>query len=136
MTNLSAPLPVDGPGPSGSSEPAGTSTPERPQSLLRRLAGDVLVRWGARVGLFWVALLVLLAVLAPVVANSHPFLMKTSDGLVSSPWLLHLSPADWTLFATALVVGVAFLMRRQRPALRIWLVLGVIVVSAVLSNLL
>jgi len=80
--------------------------------------------WGARLGLFWVALMVLVAVWAPVLASSHPFVWKY-DGEVSSPWLEHLSPMDVTLFVaffTGLVmIAIRLFNRRARDmAGRVW----------------
>src|ERR1700683_1931363 len=59
----------------------------------RQVAGRILRRWGARIGLAWIILLVLLAVFAPFLASSHPLLMK-SQGHWSSPVLQNLGPAD------------------------------------------
>ena len=58
-----------------------------------QVGGRILRQWGARIGLAWIILLVLLAVFAPFVATSHPLLMK-SHGRWSSPVLQNLGPAD------------------------------------------
>src|SRR5688572_13470892 len=74
---------------------------EAPEPTRRTLWGAALyetfVRPGARVGLVWVVVLVLLGIFAPFLANSHPVVMKTSNGVVSSPLVAHLSAADYVL---------------------------------------
>jgi peptide/nickel transport system permease protein len=58
--------------------------------------GDTLVRWGARMGLIWVALLALVAVFAPFLASSIPLLISQQGG-ISSPVLNYLTPLDVVL---------------------------------------
>src|SRR5688500_18167430 len=72
-------------------------TPLRPEppsrSFVAQVIHDTIKRWGARVGLAWVGLLVLAAVFAPLIASSHPILWKVG-GRWSSPMLQHLTPPD------------------------------------------
>ncbi len=79
----------------------------RGQSWSQRIASEVLLRWGARLGIAWIGLLTLLAVFAPLLANSHPLLVQDANGW-HSPMLIHLGPADTTLlgifFLTLLLV--------------------------------
>ncbi|MEX0745518.1 MAG: ABC transporter permease [Phycisphaeraceae bacterium] len=95
-------------------------------SMLRRVIGELLLYWSARVSLAWVAVLVLCAVFAPLIANSHPLLMLTAEadpgerltilsrfepGSWSSPLLRHLTVADVLLPLVLLAVGVTVLWR-------------------------
>jgi peptide/nickel transport system permease protein len=80
--------------------------------MVRRVMVRVLRGGGVRVGLFWIAVLVLMAVGAPLLASSHPLLMKTEAGW-SSPWLKHLRPQDVTLLA---VSGAALVLLPWRLA--------------------
>jgi peptide/nickel transport system permease protein len=94
------------------------------------VAREVLARWGARLGLAWIGLLVLGAVLAPFLASSHPLLLSRA-GALASPVLAHLTAADVTLlalFLTALVLAVL------RARLRTWLA-GLSAVLAVAGSL-
>ncbi|MFP4243708.1 MAG: ABC transporter permease [Ectothiorhodospira sp.] len=99
-------------------EPAAPQSPvPRPPSARRGYAAqvtrEVLARWGARVGLVWIGLLVVVAVFAPFLASSHPLLL-VQDGHLSSPVLAHLGAADLSLLAGfCAAVIMAF---RRRPA--------------------
>ncbi|WP_019625528.1 ABC transporter permease [Thioalkalivibrio sp. ALJT] len=78
----------------------------RSRSWARRVVGEVLLRWGARLGIAWIALLTLIAVLAPLLANSHPLLLQTADGDWAAPFLRYLSAADVTLFGMLLLAAL------------------------------
>lgn len=75
------------------------------QSLSRRILGEVLLRWGARLGLAWIGFLALIAVFAPLLANSHPLAVLDAQGW-HSPMLRHLTPADVTLLGGLLWAAV------------------------------
>jgi len=94
----------------GADEPAGTS-------FASRVLVDVLARASAKIGLLWIILLVVCAVFAPLLANSHPLLMR-SGGRWSSPMIRHLSPADCVLqigfWAGVILVVVPGLSRKAR----------------------
>ncbi|WP_018649049.1 MULTISPECIES: ABC transporter permease [unclassified Thioalkalivibrio] len=81
----------------------------RSRSWARRVVGEVLLRWGARLGIGWIALLTLVAILAPVLASSHPLLVQTADGW-SMPFLRYLTAADVTLFGMLVLAGVFWLL--------------------------
>ncbi len=111
------------------SEPSATSLPEsvaRPKpsvpvkTFAQRVGEEVLARWGARVGLTWIGIVALLAIFAPFIANSHPYVMRDSEGNLSSPLLQWLSPVDVLLllgfFFTIIAVAV---LRRQRLSHRL-----------------
>ncbi len=65
----------------------------RRQSYWRRILVQTFVRWGARLGLFWVGVLALLGVFAPFLASSFPLLLSR-QGEISSPVLHFLQPVD------------------------------------------
>jgi peptide/nickel transport system permease protein len=75
------------------------------QSYWRRILGDTLVRWGARLGLIWVGLLALVAVFAPFIATSIPLLISR-QGVISSPVLNYLTPLDAVLLCLFLSVVI------------------------------
>lgn len=81
------------------------------KGILARILGDTLTRWGARVGAFWIGVLILLAVFAPFVANSTPLFWK-QDGKWSSPLLEKLSAIDVILLVMFVVVVVLWFLRR------------------------
>ncbi|MET0067827.1 MAG: ABC transporter permease [Candidatus Thiodiazotropha sp.] len=63
------------------------------QSYWRRILGQTFLRWGARLGLAWVAVLALVGVFAPFLASSFPLLLS-QQGQLSSPVLEYLQPVD------------------------------------------
>jgi len=79
------------------------------QSYWRRILGDTLVRWGARLGLVWVALLALVAVFAPFLASSIPLLVG-QQGVISSPVLNYLTPLDVVLLCLFFTVLILWLL--------------------------
>jgi peptide/nickel transport system permease protein len=69
------------------------SEAEAPGGYSREVAGRVARRWGARIGIAWVTILIICAVFAPFLATSHPLLMKI-HGRWFSPAVQNLSAAD------------------------------------------
>lgn len=68
---------------------------------------DAFRQVSARIGLFWIGVIAFFAVFAPFIANSHPYLIKTAEG-VSSPLFQHLTPADVIIlivFATVVILS-------------------------------
>ncbi len=90
---------------------SGVSRPSR--SLLVQALADTFSRTGARIGAAWVLLLVLVAVFAPFIANTRPYLVKWSDGSWSSPLLQGLNWVDLSLIG-AFIGGVVMLAQRKR----------------------
>lgn len=106
-------------------------TDARGQSWSRRVLREVLLRWGARLGLAWIGLLVVIAVLAPVLANSHP-LAVLQDGVWSSPMLRHLTAADTTLLGMLVLALLMTLVPGSR-LLRLGIWVGASVAAGLLS---
>ncbi len=101
------------------------------RSFLRLVLSRTMIRWGARVGVLWVACMALAAVFAPFIANSHPLLMK-QDGQWSSPLLVHLTLND-VLLLLAFGLGVlALFMKNVRVPSRVlsWVVVMGLVIPA------
>lgn len=115
-----------------SAEPVPGRDADRPRTMVRQVLDQTLTRVGARLGLCWVALLVLGAVFAPLVANSQPVAVKV-DGRWSSPMLRHLGALDITLLV-GFFAGLALLsLRRVRPAVRWLMLLAVLVGTGVVA---
>ena len=72
------------------------------ESYSHRVGRETLQQTGARVGLAWVGLVALLAVFAPFIANSHPYISVTDAGW-NSPLLHHLTWADVSLLVLSLI---------------------------------
>ena len=91
------------------------------RSWSREVAAAVLRRSGARLGLAWVVILVMLATFAPFIANTHPLYMVV-DGRASSPALAHLEAIDWVWLA-GFVLGLIALAVKGAAWLRVggWL---------------
>jgi peptide/nickel transport system permease protein len=85
----------------------------RGQSWSQRILSEVLLRWGARLGISWIGLLTLLAVFAPLLANTHPLLVQDADGW-HSPMLVYLGPADTTLLGIFFLALLLFLLPGRR----------------------
>ena len=86
----------------------------RRRSFAARVLKSTFVRLGARVGLLWIAVLIVAGVFAPFLASTHPLLMR-AGGRLQSPALVHLGTADVVLlgmFAAAAALLVV------RPSLR------------------
>lgn len=104
----------------------------RSRGFARQVTLDVLKRWGARLGIAWIAALALIAVFAPFLANSHPLLIS-EDGRMHSPLLRYLTPGDVTLMLTCLAVAVLVFIRVSLPA-KIGALLAAVLVAAALSH--
>ncbi|SIT66322.1 peptide/nickel transport system permease protein [Ectothiorhodosinus mongolicus] len=84
---------------------------EAQRSYTAQVVREVLLRWGARIGLAWILVLVFVAVFAPFLASSYPLLVS-EGGQWSSPVLRYLSAADVTLMLT--FFAALLLWRLQR----------------------
>lgn len=76
------------------------------RSYSAQMLREVYLKLGARIGLAWIGLLVLVAVFAPFLANSHPLLVS-EGGTLHSPLLRALTAGDVSLlviFISALIL--------------------------------
>ncbi|EHQ53205.1 binding-protein-dependent transporters inner membrane component [Ectothiorhodospira sp. PHS-1] len=112
---------------------APTLTPptRRSRGYAAQVAREVLLRWGARVGLAWIGILAAVAVFAPFLASSHPWLIL-EGGNWSSPVLRHLTPTDVTLMA-GFCTGLVLLFLRLSLPRKLLILLGVLVVAGGIS---
>ncbi len=101
-------------------------TEPRSRGFARQVALDVFKRWGARLGIAWIAILAAVAVFAPFLANSHPLLIS-EGGRLSSPLLRFLTPGDVTLMVTFLAFAMLALVRKPL------LIRGAILLAAILG---
>ncbi len=88
---------------------------KRPRSLIRQTFTDTFKRPGARFGAVWLLIIVLLGIFAPVIASSHPILMK-KNGVWSSPMWRTMTTVDVALLA-GFFVAVGWLLVRRRGLL-------------------
>lgn len=100
-----------------------SETVEPSRSFSDQVLASTLHSATARLGLVWVALLVIAAVFAPVLANSQPLLLK-EQGRWSSPMLTHLAPADVILQVAFWLTLILAFIRRWSLGRRfvIWLI--------------
>lgn len=112
--------------------PDAASKPKRAPTLVRRILTQTFSRWGARLGLAWIAVLTLMGVFAPMIANSRPLLMKM-DGQWSSPMLADLSFIDIALLAGFFAAVLVCIVRRGRMLARFGIVIGVTFVAGLIA---
>jgi len=98
-------------------------------SYSREVAARVMRRWGARIGLAWILVLVFLAVFAPFLATTHPLLMK-AQGHWSSPAIQNLTAADVILLA-GFFCGVALLPLRLNVLIKMAVLGAVLFLTAI-----
>ncbi|MGL1834525.1 ABC transporter permease [Rhodocyclaceae bacterium SMB388] len=101
---------------------ASAKVDQRSRPWSRQVLGALLRRTGARIGLVWISVLVLVATFAPFLASSHPLYMVV-DGQPSSPLLAHLAPEDW-IWLAGFLGGLVLLNLPGRFGLRLaaWLI--------------
>ena len=99
------------------------------RSMIGRIGVQIFGRWGARLGMAWLVALVLLAVFAPIIASSHPLVVK-AYGKWSSPVLEHLTPADVTLMVATVSAVVLWLLVLIPGWIRWWAWVGIVAVTA------
>src|SRR6476646_3591503 len=80
---------------------------EKVQTFVQRVVRHAFSGFGARAGLLWIGVLATLAIVAPLLANTHPLLMKM-DGVWSSPWWNHLTPLDISLLAIPPIAALVY----------------------------
>jgi peptide/nickel transport system permease protein len=111
---------------------APTAAEQRP-SLMAQVIRRTMSRWGARVGVIWVAALVLSAVFAPFIANSHPIALQHADGTWTSPLFTYLGAMDVLLLVAFFAGLVILFIRRLSLTVRIWLLAAVVGIGGGLS---
>jgi peptide/nickel transport system permease protein len=92
---------------------------------------EVFSQTGARLGAIWIAVLVLVAVFAPLLANSHPLLVS-EGGDISSPALEYFTPADVTLLGM-FAAGATLAFARIRLRIKLAVLALVLVVTGGVS---
>ena len=104
------------------------------QSFSAKVIRDVFSNIGAKLGLVWIVIMIISAVFAPIISNSHPFLMAV-DGTFSSPMITHLTWIDVALlssFFSGILIWLSF--KRVEGWKRICLIiLASILISLVCS---
>lgn len=70
--------------------------------FMRRILKRTFSDWGAKFGLFWVAVLVIMAVFAPFLANTIP-LLASQNGAISAPFLRYFTIED-VIFISAFFI--------------------------------
>ncbi|MCG5508712.1 ABC transporter permease [Ectothiorhodospira lacustris] len=108
-----------------------TPPARRSRSYGAQVAREVLLRWGARVGLAWIGILAAAAVFAPFLASSHPWLIL-EQGTWSSPVLRYLTATDVTLMA-GFCTGLVLLFLSMSLSRKLLILSGVLVLSGGLS---
>jgi peptide/nickel transport system permease protein len=106
---------------------------KRRQSYWRRILSQTFVRWGARLGLLWVAILAFIGVFAPFLASSFPLLLS-HGGEISSPVLNYLQPVD-VLFLVAFITLLLLYPWRITVLRKFFIMLAVMAVAALLAYL-
>ncbi|MGD8933068.1 MAG: ABC transporter permease, partial [Chromatiales bacterium] len=104
---------------------------QKRQSYWRRILGHTFVRWGARLGLLWVAILALVGVFAPFLASSFPLLLSR-NGELASPVLEHLQPVD-LVFLVAFFSLLLLLPWRLGLPRKLLLFTGIIAVATLMA---
>ena len=105
-----------------------------PQSKPRRTYTQQVIagtfeRPGAKLGLVCIIVIAFCAVFGPLLANSHPYAMKTTDGQISFPLLKYLQPSD-VILLTLTVAGIIVSLIPRWAARWRWLTMfGVLAVS-------
>ncbi len=105
------------------------------QSFSAKVIRDVFSNIGAKLGLVWIVIMIITAVFAPIISNSHPFLMAV-DGTFSSPMATHLTWIDVALlssFFSGILIWVSF--KRVEGGKRICLIVLTSILISLVSSL-
>lgn len=102
-----------------------------PRPWLAQVWGDTVSRFGARMGLIWILFVGSIAILAPLLANSYPILVKI-DGRVFSPMARNFTIADVTLFVMGATAVALFFLPRIRFLQKLAILLWTLMVSLLL----
>ncbi len=110
-----------------------TKVKHRSSGFLRRVLKHTFSGWGARIGLFWVALLTIAAVFAPFLANSMPLLVKL-NGEISAPVLRYLSVEDIIVLVAFFALIILFLSPLRHSLKTLFLMLIITLVGATIVS--
>ncbi len=105
------------------------------QSFSAKVIRDVFSNIGAKLGLVWIVIMIVSAVFAPIISNSHPFLMVV-DGTFSSPMTTHLTWIDVALlssFFSGILIWLSF--KRVEGWKRICLIILASILISLVSSL-
>ncbi len=83
--------------------------PKKGSGYAAQILRDTFSRWGARLGLFWIGVLIFCAAFAPFLANSHPLLLS-QNGQWNSPMLQFMTPNDVIILALLLIAAILLLI--------------------------
>lgn len=109
---------------------------QRSSSFMQRAIRQAFTGWGARFGAFWVAILVILAVFSPILANTIP-LVVGKQGHISFPFLRYLTVEDVVVMGAFLVLlSLYFLPIKKLFKTRIGYFVTVMLGIVVTANLL
>lgn len=106
--------------------------PKQQRSYSAQVLREVFTKWAARIGLLWIALLVFVAVFAPLLANSHPLLLS-EQGRISSPLLRYLTAGDVVLLVV-FFSAVALWFVKIRFRVRFGMLLLIAIGAGLLGN--
>lgn len=105
---------------------------EPQDSYVHEVLRQTFSKWPARVGLLWIGLLTIMAVFAPLLANSHPLLVS-ENGEISSPLVAYLTPTDVTLLAGFFIIALGVAVGPARLLPKISLLAAMLAVVSAFS---
>jgi peptide/nickel transport system permease protein len=108
------------------------AAPKR-RTLLMQAAVDTFAQRGARIGSYWIAAVIFLAVFAPFLANSFPIAMKLKTGEWRFPLFAALFPLDVVLLVAFFAAIALMLWRRFSFGTSLLILTGVIAVATPLA---
>ena len=101
-----------------------------PRSEVARIIIGTLGPISAKLAFAWLALLATLAVTAPLIASSHPILLKLKGKGWTSPMLQSLTPADTLILVAVAAAAITLCFRRWTLWRRLGVVLVVVLIAA------
>ena len=99
------------------------------RTMIAQAAVDTFGQTGARLASAWIALVAVLAVFAPFLANSYPVTMRDADGVRHFPILASLTPVDVLLLIVFFVMGGYLLLARPSAKRFLWALAWVLAVG-------
>jgi len=110
-----------------------TKVKHRSSGFLRRVLKHTFSGWGAKIGLVWIAILVIAAVFAPFLANSMPLLVSL-NGEVSAPILRYISVEDIVVLIAFFTLIILFLSPLRHSLKNLLLFLIITIVGATIVS--